>query len=450
MVTAVLGDHPNQHPWVSRLGLHLELHQRVVGVTGARLGKDEITLHPGEHSRAVAGASTGSRGLGIFREGPVEDEVDPAPTLAEVAAQIPEPPESGSEPLGRPSLRVAVLTQRATERSSQVVMLELQATEPGALVFADEPVLGLARKVDDQARCADCADDASPSAASRSPAYSRIVSSISSRGRSADSSMDSRLASSSDSRSSRQSARRYAGRSQRRTRRGRPSIVRARLARPHRPGHSPLHNRAHRAVTFRVRAAASGQHVQVQASSQIRGREQTGPRGGQLDRQRHAVQAFAQLGNRRGIRLGPGSAYRRRTNPEELDRKGRRQWPQAYYALTGHPQGSPARDEHGRVWPEGGNELANRVDDVLGVVEHDQPMVVLLVSTDRVQRLGDRLRHLERRRDVREDDLRVIDTREIDPHGRRRPLSAVPFRELLGQSGLAHSAWPDQGDPARA
>ena len=89
---------------------------------------------------------------------------------------------------------------------------------------------------------------------------------------------------------------------------------------------APFHRRAERAMPRQRGAAAAREQLEcvVQPAGDLLRRQHAHARGGQLDRERDAVEATADLGHRVAVRLGERERGQRRVRPldEQLDRLG--------------------------------------------------------------------------------------------------------------------------------
>ena len=223
---------------------------------------------------------------------------------------------------------------RPVEDRPDVVVLELEAVEPAPLVGAGQ--LG-GRPLDerDVPVAMACLDRARPRrrASSRSAANSRIVSSSRKRGSpSATSSTLSRLWSTSAISPSRMSppelGRRAADRlgglevaaagEDRQPIEQPPAAVVEQVV-------APGDRAAQRLLAGRQVARAGGQDVELllEPGEDRLGRQELDPRGGELDRERHAVQAGADRGDRRGVLVGDREAGPDRDGPLDEQPDGR-------------------------------------------------------------------------------------------------------------------------------
>ncbi|MBM2822290.1 MAG: hypothetical protein HW413_1036 [Thermoleophilia bacterium] len=170
---------------------------------------------------------------------------------------------------------------------------------------------------------------------------------------------------------------------------------------------------------------------------ELLGGEELRPRGRQLDRERHAVQASAQLGD--GLRCGE-----LRTLAEERDGLLVRELRHLVLPLPGYAKRLPAGNEEGEL----GASLKQRpergrgIDDLLEVVEEKEHCLsadVGLQAVLRPQHLGDGLEH----------ELGIADSGDRNPEGPVRVLGSHCPRGFEREPGLARPARSGERDEAR-
>ena len=187
----------------------------------------------------------------------------------------------------------------------------------------------------------------------------------------------------------------------------------------------------------------------------------------QLERERHAVEPDAELGDGAPVALVEGEVGLGRGGPghEQLHRGDRGEVGQRLVGVARHRQRRHRPHQLGRDaerLPAGGedlhlraplqhqvDQLAGGVDHVLAVVEHQEEAARREHVDDRV---GERplrpLLHLERSRNRGGDRALVAHRAELDPAhpvGERRRHGV---RQPAGQAGLAHPTGAEQGEDA--
>ena len=229
---------------------------------------------------------------------------------------------------------------------------------------------------------------------------------------------------------------------------------------------APVEGRAQRLMAARRRAGPAGQYREdvVQALRQLCGRQDPYPRGGQLDRQRQAVQATADLQDRGGVVVGDAERRPDQLGPlfEEADRvraaqrgrgrrddgatgrqRQRRDRPAAF-SLDAERLAAGGEDRQRRAGDQQPlGEAGHRGGQVLAVVQHDQRPPAGHVR-------GDRLGGVLSRR-VRRAELaghRLADDRGIG--GRREFHPADPAGEGVTRDGGGGQRQPRLAGPAGA
>ena len=191
----------------------------------------------------------------------------------------------------------------------------------------------------------------------------------------------------------------------------------------------------------------------MQAIADLGQRQHPHPRRRQLDRQRHAVEAPADL--RRGGRVvvgdfegGPSKAG---AVGEQLDRLvGQRQRRHPPAHLAGHPDRltTGRHQRHRRAAAQQGNgERRGRVEQMLTVVQHQQHSTVTDETGERVHRGAARLIGQAQRADHRDrHDIGIGDRRQIHVPHRVAELAGHLGGDLRRQPCFTHTAGAGQGD----
>ena len=204
---------------------------------------------------------------------------------------------------------------------------------------------------------------------------------------------------------------------------------------------APVDQAAQRLVPRERRPAAAGQQAEavVEPRGDLLDGERPHARGGQLDRQRDAVQPLADLGHRRRVRIRQGEVGLHRGGPVDEEPHGlvlrqRRRAP-ARRRGSGTESGG-TRNATSPVSPSGSRLVARilhvragpqqrlgqpraRGDQVLAVVEHEQQCAGIagaptMRGLDRAARL---LPHAERRGERRRGEHGIGERRQLDqPH----------------------------------
>jgi hypothetical protein len=193
-------------------------------------------------------------------------------------------------------------------------------------------------------------------------------------------------------------------------------------------------------------------------------RERPQPGGGQLQRQREAVEAGADLDHGLPVRLGEGEArvggacpvdeQRDRIGPRQVrqwQRRtgcGDRQWRDGQQLLAGDPQrgATGGEDLQCRAGGEEGGDAGGGLDHLLDVVEEKQELTGLERRRHRrgqwpvsafahAERLGDRRRH----------QRRVADGGEVDEDGAVGEGRGDVVGDRQGEAGFADPAGAGQG-----
>ena len=152
------------------------------------------------------------------------------------------------------------------------------------------------------------------------------------------------------------------------------------------PG-APLDGRLHGALALGQVACAAGEQRQrvVEPVDHRLGRQDARTGGGELERERRAVERSADrvdgrrvlVGHREVGLDGPGPLH------EQVGGHGRGKRAEVDALLAADPQQDPARGEHGdRGGPEQRTERRGGVDDLLDVVEHQQHATVAQCDDD--------------------------------------------------------------------
>ena len=203
-------------------------------------------------------------------------------------------------------------------------------------------------------------------------------------------------------------------------------------------------------------ARAAGQQPEpvVQAVDDLGQRQCPHPRRGQFDRQRHAVEALADLGHGGGVVVGDGEV-----GPEPGGR-GRRttRWPRRPATATAPARSlrpahrsahgwSPAPSDPGRRRAARTTSAARRVEQVLAVVQHQQHLPVADEPQQRVHRRAARLVGQAERAGGRDrHHVGIGDRRQIDVPDAVAEFGGDLGRDLHRQPGLARPAGTGQGD----
>jgi hypothetical protein len=212
--------------------------------------------------------------------------------------------------------------------------------------------------------------------------------------------------------------------------------------------------------------AAGGEHVEAvgQARRDLGGRERGRACGRELERERHPVQAPAQLGHGGGrVRAGLEAGVRRRGAVGEEPRGlrvadvvalGERERRHAPRHLARAVQRLAARRQQahgGRAEEHRLGEVRAGRDEVLAIVEHEQRSPPREVADERVERGALRgHRDAERRERGLGDESRIAEPRELDEPdavGRRVQGRAA---DLEGEPRLAAAAGTGQRKQSRA
>ena len=218
----------------------------------------------------------------------------------------------------------------------------------------------------------------------------------------------------------------------------------------------PVDRVPQRAVAGVDRGPAALQQVErgVEPGVEVGERQRPDPAGGQLQRQRQAVEAADDVGHHQRVvalehQVGLAPAGMRQERGDRRDRGDvaparlrHRQRAQPEDVLGGQAQGLARRGEHGQVGAavdQRGGQLAGGVDDVLAVVEHQHGRAAGQRVAGRRPHLA--LRHPEpqRRGQRRGDTAAVLHRGELhDGHG--PPALGGGDGRLQRQPGLAHPA----------
>jgi hypothetical protein len=213
---------------------------------------------------------------------------------------------------------------------------------------------------------------------------------------------------------------------------------------------APVDRGAQRLVPWAGAAAADCQRPDagLQLARQFRQRQRAQPDGGELDRERYAVQPPAQPHDVRPVsrrNAEPGDDGRRALG-EQLDRRtGRWQRLQREGVLAGHVERLPAGDDEGdarRAAQHGVGELAAGVDQVLARVEDEQQLpAAQVVKEMRPARLVAR-RDSDGRGDRAGQLVRVVDPAQVDQPDTVLVAVGRLRRGSQCEPGLAHAGRP--------
>ena len=234
---------------------------------------------------------------------------------------------------------------------------------------------------------------------------------------------------------------------------------------------APVDGGAQRLVPGEGRPAAAGQEAEavVQPGRDLLHRQGAHPGGGQLDGQRHAVEAAAQLGHRAGVLVGHGE--RGLDGPGALDeqaaridlvqvagahgraglRGGQRGDRQDGLARDAQRLAAGDHDAHGRAGPHHrlGQLRAFGQDGVAVVEQEEQAFALQVIHHGRQQRPAGRLRQAEDGHDGRQHEVRVGQRAALDePHA---VLEATEQQagEAEAEAGLAHPTRTGQREQRR-
>jgi hypothetical protein len=189
----------------------------------------------------------------------------------------------------------------------------------------------------------------------------------------------------------------------------------------------------------------------LQLVEQHRERKRAQPDGGQLDRQRYAVQAAAQLDHVAEAAAGDGEpGGGRRPAGEQLDRVVLAERADRVHVLARRVERLPAgrEDGHqGRVQADRLGQQRAGVEQVLAGVEYQQRRPVTQVVEHRVElRLGILLGQPERGRDRVGEQFRLPQRGQLDQAGTVVIVGLDVGRGPQREPGLAHPARPGHGD----
>ena len=190
----------------------------------------------------------------------------------------------------------------------------------------------------------------------------------------------------------------------------------------------------------RVGVAAALEQVESlrEPVEDLRGSEDAGAGGGELESERQVVEPAAELGDRL-VRLEP------RALAEELDRLRLGERGHGVLDLAPDAEELPARDQEAQVGArlEQLRELGRRLDHLLEVVEQQQELAladVLGEAVLRPQRLRDRLGH----------ERGVAQCGQADPEDPRLERGHELGGNLEREPRLSRAARACEGDEARA
>ena len=230
---------------------------------------------------------------------------------------------------------------------------------------------------------------------------------------------------------------------------------------------APVHRRLQRLVPGQG-AAAPGEEAEavVEPGPDLVDREHGDARRGELDRQRDAVEAAADLGDggavarvEREPRLDQPSPVDedphrfRVADRRELVRRRQRQRAHRIDLLAGDAERLAAGRDQVQCRARREHRLDDGdhgVDDVLAVVEHDQqPARRHVLGQARCQRRAVDFGNAEHRGDDGDDAIAVLHRRQIDEPDAVGKGIELLARQLLRQPRLAAAADPAQRDQAR-
>ena len=181
--------------------------------------------------------------------------------------------------------------------------------------------------------------------------------------------------------------------------------------------------------------------------------EQPRARGGDLDRERKAVQADAQLADHLPVGLVELEAAVRRTGAldEQLDGRVLVEGVDGDDALVGEAKrraaGAQQEESHAALDQVG--DERRRARHVLEVVEHEEQLPVAeVVEHGRLELAG--VLDPERARDLGEDEVGVVDRREPDKVDAVGELPHERTGRLDRETRLARPTGPDEGDESSA
>ena len=231
----------------------------------------------------------------------------------------------------------------------------------------------------------------------------------------------------------------------------------------------PVDQAAQRLLALVAHPAAAGEQLEavLQAAVDLRHRHRAQPRRGQFERQRDAFQACHQFGHRRGLGLGElevgplllraldEQAHRGRARERRhaVGSRGHGQRQDRVAVLAGHAQRHAARgdDRHPRCGLEDGvDQRRRRLEQVLAVVDHQQHALVFQLLRHRLQQRPARLfAHAQHLRGLGRHERAVAQRREVDEPDAVGKLAGHLGRHLQAQPRLAQPAHAQQGDQAR-
>ena len=234
---------------------------------------------------------------------------------------------------------------------------------------------------------------------------------------------------------------------------------------------TPLERRLERLLPRRRRAAAGAEEPEavVEPLGHRSGPERAEPAGGELERERQAVEPEADARDVRRVLLVERESRRGRRRAldeqphrlvveeigrrERLLRVGDRQRRHAEHDLAADAERLAARREHGQ--PRRGaedrvDERSARPEQVLAVVQDEQQRARREELDHRVDDVLSRQRpRVERRRDGVGHELRIGDGRELDERRASLVRRLGAARELQREPRLARAAGPRERQQAR-
>ena len=219
----------------------------------------------------------------------------------------------------------------------------------------------------------------------------------------------------------------------------------------------PLERRAQRALARRPVARALRQHLEaaLEPRQQRREREQADTVGGQLDRQRQAVEPCADRVHHLGVAVGrrPARAGGPGAGEEQRGRVRRRQRMHEVDLLGAEPERGAARRQHGQALDRGEQpgDLAGVVEEALEAVEHEQRGRGAVRARELLaELLGGAGHDVERGGGLGGEQARVLDPVEVDVHGAAGEAPGHAAGGLEREPRLADPARTDEREQARA
>ena len=221
----------------------------------------------------------------------------------------------------------------------------------------------------------------------------------------------------------------------------------------------PIHRGAQRLLATHRRPSAAGEKAEavVKAVDDLGQRQRSDARRGELDRQRHAVEATTDFGHRGRVVVGDGEIRPdlSGTVDEQLDRlvvqRQRRHLPRD---LTDRPDGLAARrqERHRRTLPQQcGGHRRTRVGKMFTVVQDQQHRSVTDEPHKRVHRRAAGLVGQPERSSHRYGhEIRMRDRRQVDVPHAVVELGRHLTRDLYRETCLTRATGAGQGDKCDA